>query len=420
MVRKGNRGSSEFSAASTLTLLACVVALMLGPSQLIFSNFTLFAGPISAEFHWGHAQLSSLLTVLGIAMALGGPTKGYIFDRWGVRPVLLALTPILGILIALVAVATARNGLMLIVFGIIGLLTPGNMPFGKIIGEWFQRKRGIAFSVMAMGLTLAFPVSLQGGRWLIDGFGWRRAFLVYGALNLLLVLPLLTLFLRRPVRRGERSITDVALEGRSMSEALRSREYWLVIASVVLVVLVYTVITTNGIGILGEKGFSRSAATSALSLMPIGTLISQPLLGYLLDRFDTPRVALVFALMAPVGLWLIQISNDTLALDVGFILLGTGTGGEAGTTQYFLSRYFGLRKFSLIYGSVQPFTCAVSIGVGQLLAGLLIDRTGGYHVLLWTMEGTLILAAFLTTILPAYVYAPHGQRVARREEGTSA
>ncbi|MDI9674927.1 MFS transporter, partial [Pseudomonas aeruginosa] len=56
----------------------------------------------------------------------------------------------------------------------------------------------------------------------------------------------------------------------------------------------------------------------------------------------------------------------------------SSAGGETGTTQYFVSRYFGLRHFSVIYGSIQPFTFAIAISLGAWLLGYFYDRAGSY------------------------------------------
>ena len=55
----------------------------------------------------------------------------------------------------------------------------------------------------------------------------------------------------------------------------------------------------------------RLAPDAPLLLVPdvlaalwVGMIVSQPALGYLLDRYDTPRIALPFALLAALGLLL--------------------------------------------------------------------------------------------------------------------
>jgi hypothetical protein len=98
------------------------------------------------------------------------------------------------------------------------------------------------------------------------------------------------------------------LPGRSLLESWKSPDYWLVLGNVVLVVFAYTGLVTNGVDLLVEKEISRPGAAGILSFLRVRSLLSQPLLGYLLDRYNTPRVGLIFAIFAPLGLYVIEIS----------------------------------------------------------------------------------------------------------------
>lgn len=397
-------GAREFNREAIAALAACVVGLALGPAQLIFSTFTLFAQPLGRQFGWGHAQIALLPIVLGLTLALGSAPKGYLFDRIGVREVVLPLTVVLGVTISALAYPGLSRFTILLLFGVIGLLTPGNMPFGKVIGEWFHGRRGIAYAVMNVSLTLSAPVGLQLARWLIDSFGWRTAFAAYGGLDLLVAMPLMYLYLRNPHYSATRTASAGTLSGKSLLESGRTLDYWLILGNVVLVVFAYTGLATNGVDLLAEKGVSRAAAASILSFLMVGALVSQPVLGYLLDRYNSPRVALIFAVFAPIGLYVIDQSHTPVVLTTGVLLLGIGAGGEGGATQYFISRYFGLRHFGLVYGSLQPFIAAVSVGAGLYVLGRLYDQTGSYRLDLRIMEVGLIVAAMLLAFLGPYVF----------------
>lgn len=408
----------EFSPATIGVLVASVIALSLGPSGLLFSTFTLFMEPISNEFGWSRAGVSFLMTVLGVSIAIGSPTKGYLFDRFGVRNVVTPLTFALGFAIAGLAVTRGDNIAIYALFALIGLLTPGNVPFGKIIAEWFHRKRGMAYGLLGLGYVLSAPAALQAGRLLIDSSGWRSTFLVFGALQLLVALPIVFFLLKSPpssligTRLGSSGEAPHAAPGATLSDALRSSSYWLIVVNLVLGVFVYIGVMTHGVAILTEKGLSREDAATALSALSIGGMLSQPLLGYLMDRFATARIALPFGLAAPFGLAIVQVSNELPVLAFGFAVLGLGAGGEVGTTQYFVSRYFGLRHFSVIYGSIQPFTLSIAIGLGPFLLGLIYDLTGSYRLNFWIMEGALVVAATLLLLLGPYRYEASAQATA--------
>jgi hypothetical protein len=63
------------------------------------------------------------------------------------------------------------------------------------------------------------------------------------------------------------------------------------------------------------------------------------------------------------------------------MLIGFGMGGEADVTPYMLSRYFGLRAFSMLYGFTWR-AYAVAGALGPSLMGKAFDATGSYEALL--------------------------------------
>jgi MFS family permease len=56
-------------------------------------------------------------------------------------------------------------------------------------------------------------------------------------------------------------------------------------------------------------------------------------------------------------------------------LIGVGAGGEAAITPYLLTRYFGLRAFSTLYGLTWTFYAAAG-AIGPVLLGRAFDATG--------------------------------------------
>jgi MFS family permease len=92
------------------------------------------------------------------------------------------------------------------------------------------------------------------------------------------------------------------------------------------------------------------------------------------------------------------------SLEMGVIaaaLIGFGMGGEADVTPYVLSRYFGLRSFSTLYGLTWTFY-AVAGAVGPVLMGRAFDATGSYEALLVQLAVATLAVAALMLLLPAY------------------
>jgi cyanate permease len=78
-----------------------------------------------------------------------------------------------------------------------------------------------------------------------------------------------------------------------------------------------------------------------------------------------------------------------------------GAGGEAATTPYLLTRYFGLRAFSTLYGLTWTFYAAAG-AIGPVILGHAFDATGSYSSLLILLAAVLGLAAATNLLLPRY------------------
>ena len=87
------------------------------------------------------------------------------------------------------------------------------------------------------------------------------------------------------------------------------------------------------------------------------------------------------------------------------VLIGFSMGGEADVVPYLLSRYFGLRSFSVLYALTWTFY-AIAGAIGPVLMGKAFDATGSYERLLfWLAIATLGIAP-LMFLLPRYEKAP--------------
>jgi hypothetical protein len=76
-------------------------------------------------------------------------------------------------------------------------------------------------------------------------------------------------------------------------------------------------------------------------------------------------------------------------------------GGEHDVTPYLLSRYFGLRSFSMLYGFTWT-AYAVAGATGPVLMGRAFDATGSYESLLVIFAGGTLGVATLMLLLPRY------------------
>jgi hypothetical protein len=85
----------------------------------------------------------------------------------------------------------------------------------------------------------------------------------------------------------------------------------------------------------------------------------------------------------------------------GAALIGFGMGGEGDVTPYLLSRYFGLKSFSTLYGFTWT-AYAIAGAVGPVVMGRAFDATGSYSALLVQLAAVTLVAGALLLLLPRY------------------
>ncbi|WP_034019548.1 MFS transporter [Pseudomonas aeruginosa] len=381
-------GVALFAVASLLCGLAGSVWLLLVARALQGVGAALIVPQILATLHVslsGHAHSRALAAygaIGGLAFVVGQVLGGFLVSAdiggLGWRSVFLINLPIcLGILLCSrrwVPETRAEHAAR--------VDAPGTLLLAALI--------------LCLLLPLALGPSLH--------WSWPCALLLAAAV------PLLAWLFREPapdagVAAGT-AVAETALSGSTAPQAWRSASFWLVLGNQVLAVFVMSGIMTHGVPMLVERGLSRGEAGTALSALWVGMMLSQPLMGWLLDRVATPRVALPFALAAVLGMAWFLVGDTPSGLWLAVFLVGLGGGGESGTTKYLLMRYFGLRSFGVIYGSIQPFTFALSISLGAYLLGWLYDRAEGYGTAEW-----VLLAAFSLAACSLFAFRPYPQKL---------
>lgn len=160
-------------------------------------------------------------------------------------------------------------------------------------------------------------------------------------------------------------------------------------------------VVTHQVPLLTDHGMRARSAALTISVLGGANVAGRVATGWLLDRFPGPRVGFVLLALASGGIFLLaHVASFPLGC-VAAGLLGFGAGGTSNTTPYLLSRYFGLRSFSTLYGMTWTFY-AIAGAIGPVLMGRVFDRTGSYTSTLGTFGLITGMAAILMLFLPRY------------------
>jgi MFS family permease len=387
---------------------ACCGGFVSFGSLLVFT-FGIFLKPLTAEFGWSRAQVSLAFTVAALTVALCSPYTGRLLDRYPARYIVLPCMLIYGVTFGSLSLLTGHLWHLLAVFVVLGIVGNGTTQLGyaRVISAWFDRGRGRALSAVMAGVGLGSIVFPSIAQALISAYGWRTAYAVLGLTILLLGIPLTAAFLYEPHDGTKQAQTTHSSSMHSTARScLRNSAFLCLIAALIL----FSVATNGVIGhlspLLTDRGFPAQRAAATLAVLGFASLSSRLLTGYLMDRFFAARaVAFMFGMCA-AGILIIVFTHQTWTAYAGALMIGAGLGAESDAVPFLLSRYFGLRNFSELYGYTWS-AYAVAGALGPLLMGRFFDRTHSYETVLLAFFGMVLIAAVLFSRLPRYKAAAH-------------
>jgi len=383
-------------------VLAACLGVMAGFGSLFVYTFAVFVKPLGAEFGWSREAVSLGFGLAAITLGLISPLLGRWIDRFGPRRIILPSMTVFACSIA--SLALLRSGIWRF-YGtciLIGLVGNGaaHLAYSRSISTWFEKRLGTALAFVMCGAGLGAMILPVVAQAVVSRHGWRAAYASLGAIALLLGLPLSWRYVRD---RGLNKAQSAPVEhsGMTWQRGLRSYAFWIVVA-----VLFISSISMNGAithlsAMLTDRGISAGDAALCASLLGGSSLFGRVGVGWLLDRFFGARVALLVNLSTAAGVFLLARATSFPAGCIAAALIGIGAGGEAAITPYLLTRYFGLRAFSTLYGITWTFYAAAG-AIGPVILGRAFDLTGTYVALLTLLAVALGVAAALMLLLPKY------------------
>jgi len=365
-------------------------------------SFGVFLRPMSATFHVTHATMSVMFAVIAGLSFFLAPFTGEFADRHGARAVVGFGAVLMGAALILTG-RTQSFPLVLITYGG-GLGCAAAciyIPAISAVGEWFEKRRdiamGIAISGIGCGTLVAAPLSAV----LIERYGWRQAFTIFGWSSAVLLL-LAAGLLRRPPIAREKEKKKAAI-----SEKLRSPAFRLLYISLLFAGVAVYVSFVFIPAYATDIGASRVAGASVIGYIGAASVVGRLGLNALAPRFGLMRMyqSAYLILLASFALWLPARSYPLMVL-FGLVM-GVGYGGIAAMAPAVAAAIFGVMGLGELLGIM--FTgFGLACIVGPPLAGVLVDRTHDYHWPVYIATAAAVLA--LLFVLPLERYR------ARRDE----
>ena len=376
---------------------------------LCFNGFGVFVVPLAKSFESTVGTISMGLTIGMVVMAVIGPMIGRAADHGYVRVVMVAGVALLGLGLHLTALSAAlwQAGLAFCLLMCVGAAMTGQIPTMTVVGNWFDRRRGIALGITVAGATVASMSAPAVGEWLIAEQGWRGALHSMGTIAFLLGIPAIAgLIIGRPSDVGQ--LPDGEDAGREMVAvsspeaspvSLRDPNVWLVSLGFAFLFASPVVISVHMPGYLTNLGIGGVGGVGAYFLaMGPASLLSKLIFGAVADRVNL-RLAL-YAAIGVLGLSWVFVLFIPLEgrLWLAGAVFGLGVGAVGPLQGFVAAACFGRGAVGRVMGYMGLLGLPLVAGSPSLV-GMLFDFQGHYETGFYLMAATLLVSAVLFALV---------------------
>jgi sugar phosphate permease len=385
-------------------VVLATAAITLIASEAPIYCFSALVDPLEEEFGWSRAAIGAGPSIAALMAGLAMPVAGYLVDRVGARPLLVAgVTLIGGGFVAISRVEALWHFYISVSVVAVGLGLAGPPVCAVAIAHWFVKRRGLALGIMFAGagasgvmvLVLALLISL---------FGWRTGQMILGIGQLATCIPLALTVRHRPEEMG--LLPDGGLfapgevpaspppeavggegrgsgmgqeEGLTISQAVGTRSFWLLAAGLVLSYVGAFAVIVHVIPYLDESaGFTEEGAAMIAMCIPFGSLVGGLVFGWLADYLSKRWLLAMSWILQGLGILIFAAVHSPWQAAVFLVAFGPALGGAFTLLPALLPEYFGLRAFGIIQGLLMA---AATLGgfVGPIFAGGVYDMMDTYR-----------------------------------------
>ena len=304
-------------------LIAAVIGMAIA-SGVSFWVLGYYVTPLEEEFGWSRTLLQTGISVSLLISGIASPLAGKVVDKYGPRRSIIWGTVFT--CATYVLLSTTSSLVEWYLYFSINSFFRGFMfyiPFQVLISRWFDRKRGRAVGIMAMGFSLG-GFLMPAMQRIIDDVGWDVSFLFAAALLAVVFLPLGLFMVRdhphekglqvdgEPVSAGSDARRPSAFSGLTVRQAMRTWNFWVIALAFATFFFAMFGWMFNGTPVYESMGISRETISVILVLQALGGLISRPTFGLLAERIPSIELASVgLAAIMSVGMFLLLILHDS-------------------------------------------------------------------------------------------------------------
>lgn len=384
---------------------------------IIYYGFPVFYPSLVDSLGFTRAQLTQgFLVGFVVAGLLLGLLAGILIDRLGPRQVIRVGIWCVGLpLILMGSMTRLWHYYLLCITEVFGYVLTGPIPNQVLISNWFRAKRGRAMGAAYLGLGAGGAVSPLLINSLIQSFGWRHAFEIIGALILVVLFPVSQWITRSSPRdldlfpdgiSSPAAVNQVVSSGGvsmievSVARAVRSTNFWLIVAGCTLTIGAIGAVTQHLILFLKGEGYSLGSASRLSSALLVSSLAGRVIVGYFSDRYSRKNVMAMFYLLLALAIPLLFAAHRPAVVWCFVLIYGFAMGADYMLIPLVTADCFGLSALGKLLSLI-----IMGYSLGQWfapwLSGKIFDSYHTYNLAWIIMSASAgVGAALIYAIVP--------------------
>lgn len=373
--------------------------------------WSVFRNPLAERYGWSLSEVSLTFSIMILTAGLGAFLGGVWLRRAGPRRVAVASGVLYGVGVVL---AGAVGDGLLPLYATYGVVAGAGLGLGYIVPvatlvRWFPDRRGFITGLAVAGFAAGALVTTPLAARLVAALGPLDAFVVLGAVALVVIAGAGSLLREPPaglspqgIRGRQESDSAVAARGHlTLRQALRTWRWYALWA-------IFFLSVTAGIGFIAEAA-PMAQELAGMEAVAAGGLIGAVFVADAVGRFVWPwasdgagrRPVLVTIFVLQAGTFAaLTVVQSPLAFGALAALVVFLYGGSSGTMPAFVADVFGSRHVGSIYGLILT---AWGFGgvLGPVVLAALRDSTGSYEAGLIAISTLMLAGATLPPLVRA-------------------
>lgn len=391
-------------------VLGCII-IMAFPSPMVTSLGSLYVKPISAELKVSRSTYLVTSSLISIGTIISSPLLGRLLTKKDLKKVMILSNLLMAVSFA--SYSLAQNVISLYIPSIfMGLATmsSGMISTSIIVTNWFEKKRGLAMSLIMAGLGIGGSLLSPLITYLIINYGWRTSRVIVAILHILVVLPTIHFIIKvDPEEMGLKPYGSIEEQNDNNNEEKLPAEYEAAISEQ-LQIDKATLVTDVPLNISKKKSYyyliliaaffigvanfggmnninpytsdihGTVFAGTIVSIYSFSSIPGKIALGFLHDKFGSMYSLFFGGIMLLVSFLMLAFLGNSITLMVVMAFM-FGIGNSIGSVNINLitASIFGTKNYSTILGIIKSMQ-QLGGSIGPLIISLIYETTGGYKI----------------------------------------